>query len=106
MLRKIEYPPVDVTGRKNVFYYESFPIKPGVYFFKALARSKLPFSLLRGVKIPDTLCFFEELAWIKYDYTTGDLSIVKDDVPQRSFYESILETDKSVYNHYDLEIDI
>lgn len=30
MVSKIEFPPLDSTGRKNPLYYEYFPVKPGV----------------------------------------------------------------------------
>ena len=79
-------------------YYESFPVKPGPYFFYALIKSKLPFSLLKA-KFPETLCIFEDVAWIRYEYNTGEIKLFKEEIPLRNFYDYILETEKTIYNH-------
>lgn len=80
MIQKIEFPPLFPSGKINMAYYEALPIKPGPMFFKALAKSPLPFSLMK-VKIPETICIFEDVSWIQFDYTTGLTSIKKDEIP-------------------------
>jgi len=61
-------------------------------------KSKLPFSLLK-VKFPETICIFEEVAWIWFEYVSGEVKVFKEEIPLWNFYDYILETEKTILNH-------
>ena len=97
MIQKIEIINT-INGKPDMRYYESLPVKPGPYFFYALIKSKLPFSMLKA-KFPETMCIFEDVAWIRYEYTSNENKLFKEEIPLRNFYDYIYETESTIYNH-------
>lgn len=98
MIKKLESFIPTWNNRPNLNYYEPFPIKPGPYMFYAFIKSKLPFSLLKA-KFPETMCIFEDVAWIRYDYTTGENKLFKEEIPLWNFYDYVYETESTILNH-------
>ncbi|CAD8042870.1 unnamed protein product [Paramecium primaurelia] len=72
----------------NDDYYQKWPIKPGIFFYKALALGKLPTEQIR-VNIPESIMCFEQTYILMYtDPITGQL-MRKTDIGYQDFENKV-----------------
>eukprot|EP00347_Sterkiella_histriomuscorum_P005635 403355843 len=71
---------------QNPKYYENFPVKPGIYFYKALVTSHIPISCLK-ILIPHTVGLFDERFHLYTHPTKGNL-IYKSNFRDQDFIEA------------------